>query len=114
MPIVEVRHIHRSTRQQRERTVVSGVIQVTGRVGSHPVGSYELRHIENLLLTPNTGDTRRAIAGSVRDPNTTYANSVLLRAWITGTSGTRLASIATLGSTPASGAISAAFTAYGH
>jgi hypothetical protein len=119
---VEIRHVRRRwSRGDNENMEVAGGIQVTGGVGSHPVGSYQLRHINSLVLGPATNmasgsatGPKRGIAGSVRDPMTTYGNSVRLRSFITGTTGTRLASIATIGSTAVAGAVSAPFIAYGH
>lgn len=114
MAIVEVRHIRRRyTRGQQERTEIGGVVQVTGREAAVPSGSFQLRHLDTLLLTPNTGDARRAVAGSVATPNGAFGNSVLLRTYITGSTGTRQATLATIGSTPAAGAVSSSFLAFG-
>lgn len=118
MPAIRIRGIDRQRWGDGKRAIVYGGLQVTARVGSYPAGSFNLSHIEGIVLMASSGvsfATRRGIVGSVRDPEGTYRNGVLLRSIVTGTTGTRNASgPATIGSTLGAGSLaSAQFIAWG-
>lgn len=97
MPSIGVRHTRRRTGAKDEPIEVWGAIQVSGRVGSYPAGSFGLNHITTFVHSASKaigyGPTAssRALYGSVRDPLTTYRNTVALAVRITGTTGTRAA-----------------------
>jgi len=123
MAVVQIRHVRRRyTRGDNERIEMSGAVQATGNEGSVPAGSFQLGHVDQIIIGPSTGmangsafASRRGLAGSVRDPLTTHRNTVRLRTFITGTTGTRTASgPSVIGSVPAAGAVSAPFVVFGH
>lgn len=118
MPVIANRHRGRNEGGDRILRSVAGAINVTARVGSYPAGSLGLNHVSAIILSASSAvsnATRRSVVGSVRDPETTFRNSVLLRAIVTGTTGTRNASGATtIGSTLGAGTSATAhFIAYG-
>ncbi|MGH2626372.1 MAG: hypothetical protein ACRDHY_06945 [Anaerolineales bacterium] len=116
MPTIEIRHQARRAGQDRTKTEVAGAITVTGRVGSYPAGSFGLRHIDSFHSSPSpVAAQRRMVFGSVRGPNDSYGNTVLLGVIITGTTGSRSAAQASIGSKAGAGTgASAYFLAYGY
>lgn len=113
MPAIRIDSTQRGQGRDRESLIVTGRINVTARVGSYPAGSFGLNHVQNVSLTSST--VRRGITGSVRDPETTYRNTVLLRSFIAGSTGTRLLTMAMIGSTSGAGSATAAnFMATGY
>lgn len=110
---VNIRSIRRSRtdRAAEERTEIVGAMSLVGRQTAYPAGSLQLRTISEIVFSSKT--QRRGITGSVSSPNN-LGNSVLIVPIYTGTTGTRLASLATLGSHSAIGTVLASFTAYGY
>lgn len=126
MPVIQIRQIRRVKRgnsgpASREGIQVSGAITATGRVGTYVAGSFELNHIDTIMLGPSpVAGQRRAVYGSVRNPmgsrgNDSWRNSVQLGVILTGSAGTRSTTMATIGSKAGAGtAASAYFIAYGY
>lgn len=116
MPAIRVTGNRRRTGGKNDVTFATGRIAVAGRVGSYPAGSLGLTHVNTLVVTPSSAvgqATRFGIVGSVRDPETTARNTILLRAIHLGT-GTRTTSLLAFGSTRASGTVSGHFIATGY
>lgn len=120
MPVIRVEHIDRGfPRGDSTMKVVAGRINVAARQGSYPAGSFQLRRIVGLVLTESDPSVKRRVMGSVRNPQgamgETSDNTVLLRAILTGSTGTRSTTMATIGSTAGAGtATTASFLAWGY
>ncbi len=114
MPVIRIDSTQRGQGRDRESMLVTGRINVTARVGSYPAGSFGLNHLQNIMLTSST--VKQGVTGSVRDPETTYRNTVLLRSIFTGTTGSRsVVGIGAIGSTTGAGTTSRAnFMATGY
>lgn len=118
MTTVEIRSIQRSRRRDQERTVIWGKMRHIGVNTAHPAGSYQLRHIDGILLGPDPTFAKRQVVGSVVDPQApginTYNNSVSLRTKITGSQGSRTTTLAQIGSNAGAGTAGEAyFAAFG-
>ena len=110
---VEVRHIRRISGGPRdlERVEVVGAMSFVCRQATWPAGSMGLRTVSEILFQSKT--QTRGIAGSVSSPGI-LGNTIRITPIILGTTGTRLASIAVLGSHAPTGTILAAFKAVGN
>ena len=114
MPVIRIQNTRRRTGEDGGMTEVSGQIQVAGAVAAYPAGSFGLRGIADIVFSPANPLVKRTVVGSISDPITIIGNTVQLNVVHTGTTGTRLASIATIGSMAASATASANFTAHGY
>lgn len=110
---IEVRHIRRIRDGPRdnERVEVVGAMSFVGRQATWPAGSVGLRTVSEIMFQSKV--QRRGIMGSVSSPGI-LGNTILITPIILGTTGTRLASIAVLGSHAPTGTILAAFKAVGN
>lgn len=114
MPVIDIRHVDRREGKGRdEMTDVAGAIRVSSLQATYPAGSFGLRTVVGIVLTPNI--PRRGIYGSVSSPGI-LGNTLRLVATITGTTGTRaVSSIAAIGSPAGAGTVTSAyFNAWGY
>jgi len=116
--VVTIRTIRRASRHgggDGRYTEITGDIQVVGRT-TVPAGSFKLRFLHQFdVLTSYTRNraVQGSASGAVGANYPAAGNNAVIVPRFSGTTGTRLASIATLGSAVASGTTNFSFRAIG-